>query len=1000
MSDRPGSIYGDLARLGFTEPSKARLSLDALSGLNPFDSDVVGEVAQEIGSAADPDLAARQFLRLIETCDVRRRSGLAADEAYRGRVIDLLGASEALGDFLIRDPESLDVLADADTLAEAPAASAVRHHLLNAVGALPEAQEPVATANPDGPSPLNALRIAYRQWLLGIAARDLSGLAGMESVAAWLSDLADATLEAALAIARYDVGEPAFTCRLAVIGMGKCGGRELNYISDVDVIFVAEAVEGFDEGDAIRAATHLAAALMRACSDVTAEGSIWEVDAALRPEGKQGALVRTLPSHLGYYERWASTWEFQALLKARFAAGDADLGSRYIDAIAPLVWAAADRPNFVTDVQAMRKRVEDHIPSDVAEREIKLGPGGLRDVEFSVQLLQLVHGRSDVMLRSATTLVALEALATWGYVGRGDASALADAYRFLRTLEHRLQLRRLRRTHTLPDDDAELRVLARSVGLRSDPVRELLDQWKSHQRQVRRLHEKLFYRPLLQSVARLEAGEARLSLQAAEERLLALGYSDPVGAIRHMQALTSGVSRRAAIQRTLLPVMLGWFADGPDPDAGLLGFRQVSDALGATPWYLRLLRDESVAAERLAFVMSASRYATDLLLRAPESVRMLADDDELAPRGEDALNTEAMALVQRQEDPVAAVAALRSMRRRELFRIAVSVILERITVAEVGPALTSVARATISGALVVATRAVLADGEQLTDLEVVAMGRFGGRELGFASDLDVMFVHEPRPGVDETAAGRQAMAIAEELRSLLMSPSSDPPVDLDADLRPEGKAGPLVRSLASYRAYYERWSSPWEAQALLRATPIAGSTELGDHFTDLIDPLRWPEGGMDLVAIREARRLKARMESERLPRGADPTLHTKLGRGGLSDVEWTVQLLQMEHAREFPELRTTNTLEALHACVSAGLMSESDERTLRSAWLLASSIRDAIILVNGRGGDSVPTDVNELGALAAVLRHNNHGGSELTDEYLRTTRRARLVTERLFYGEE
>jgi glutamate-ammonia-ligase adenylyltransferase len=1001
VSDRPGSLFGDLARIGFAEPSKARLALDALAGIEPFDSDdVLADLGAQFGAAADPDLAVRQFLRLVESCDARQRAGLAADETFRGRVLDVLGASEALGDFLIRDTESLEILADADSLADAPSGTQARRTLLASVGAIPDSSEPVAGPDTSERPATDCLRTAYRRWLLGIASRDLSGLAGMESVAAWLSDLADATLEAALAIARRDVGESAFTCRLSVIGMGKCGGRELNYISDVDVIFVAEAVDGYDESDALRAATNLAAGLMRACSNVTAEGSIWEVDAALRPEGKQGALVRTLPSHLGYYERWASTWEFQALLKARFAAGDADLGARYIDAISPLVWAAADRSNFVSDVQSMRKRVEDHIPSDVADREIKLGPGGLRDVEFSVQLLQLVHGRSDVMLRSATTLVALEALATWGYVGRGDASALAEAYRFLRTLEHRLQLRRLRRTHMLPDDDAELRVLARSIGLRSEPVRELLDQWKSHQRQVRRLHEKLFYRPLLQSVARLEAGEARLSLQAAEERLEALGYSDPPGAIRHLQALTSGVSRRAAIQRTLLPVMLGWFADGPDPDAGLLGFRQVSDALGATPWYLRLLRDESVAAERLAFVMSASRYATDLLLRAPESVRMLAEDDELTPRSEESLVTEAAALIQRQDESTAAVAAIRSLRRRELFRIAVADLLEVITVDEVGPALSVVARVTVSSALAVATRSVVADGEQLTDVGIVAMGRFGGQELGFASDLDVMFVHEARPGADETDAGRQAMSIAEELRSLLMSASSDPPVDLDADLRPEGKAGPLVRSIASYAAYYERWSSPWEAQALLRAMPIAGPPELSRWFTELIDPLRWPEGGMDLADVREARRLKARMESERLPRGADPAVHTKLGRGGLSDVEWTVQLLQMEHAHEFPELRTTNTLEALRACVEARLLSETDALTLRDAWLLASSIRDAMMLIKGRAGDSLPSDVNELAALAGVLKHHGHDGSQLKDEYLRTTRRARQVTERIFYGEE
>jgi [glutamine synthetase] adenylyltransferase / [glutamine synthetase]-adenylyl-L-tyrosine phosphorylase len=995
VNDRQRPAWGVLARSGFVDPERARRNLDELVEVPLFGTDLVAEIADECGSSADPDLALRQFCALIYTCDATQRAMLTSDESFRGRVVDVLGASEALGDSLIKDPRALEVLMDAETLAHAPSAKDARAHLLLAVGALPDAPEPIASVE----QPLDALRIAYRRWLLGIAVRDLSGLAGMEAVATWLSDLADATLEAALAIARAEVGESAFTCRLAVIGMGKCGGRELNYISDVDVIFVAEAVDGVEESDALRAATSLASAMMRACSTTTSEGSIWEVDAALRPEGKQGALVRTLPSHVGYYQRWASTWEFQALLKARHSAGDAHLGNRYVDEISQFVWTAADRPDFVSDVQAMRRRVEDNIASDIAERELKLGPGGLRDVEFSVQLLQLVHGRSDVMLRSPTTLVALEALATWGYVGRADASALADAYRFLRTLEHRLQLRRLRRTHTLPDDNTELRVLARSIGLRADPVQELLDQWKAHQRQVRRLHEKLFYRPLLQSVARLEAGEARLSLQAAEERLQALGYMDPAGAIRHLQALTSGVSRRAAIQRTLLPVMLGWFADGPDPDAGLLGFRQVSDALGATPWYLRLLRDESVAAERLAFVMSASRYATDLLLRAPESVQMLADDDDLKPRTLEALEIEALALVQRQEDPVAAVAAVRGLRRRELFRIAVANLLGVIGVDQIGPALSSVAIATVQASFVAAQRKVIADGPTLSEVSVIAMGRFGGRELGFASDLDVMFVHDPVPGADETQAGKQAMAIAEELRSLLMSPSSDPPVDLDADLRPEGKAGPLVRSLASYQAYYERWSSPWEAQALLRATPIAGSPELGARFVDLIDPLRYPAGGLEVTALREARRLKARMEAERLPRGADPTLHTKLGRGGLSDVEWAVQLLQMEHAADHPSLRTTNTLEGLDALVAAQLMSAQDADTLRTSWMLATSVRDAVMLVKGRSGDSLPTDMAELSGLAAVVRPGS-APTEVTDEYLRVTRRARAVMERIFYGEE
>src|ERR1035437_4944313 len=251
-----------------------------------------------------------------------------------------------------------------------------------------------------------------------------------------LAALASAALEAALAVARSALAPDAAACRLAVIAMGKCGGRELNYASDVDVIFVAEAAEGAAEAAALRTATQLASGMIRVCSQSTPEGALFPVDANLRPEGRDGPLVRTLASHRAYYERWAKTWEFQALLKARPVAGDAALGRAYMDAIVPMVWQAAQRENFVPDVQAMRRRVLAALPAAEAGRQLKLGPGGLRDIEFAVQLLQLVHGRTDETLRVPATLPALAAPAARGHVGREDAATMAAAYRFLRRVEH------------------------------------------------------------------------------------------------------------------------------------------------------------------------------------------------------------------------------------------------------------------------------------------------------------------------------------------------------------------------------------------------------------------------------------------------------------------------------------------------------------------------------------------------------------------------------------
>jgi glutamate-ammonia-ligase adenylyltransferase len=940
-------------------------------------------LSSALGGVADPDLALASLARLIVSAPtqnvVRLTKTLTADPIVLGRLLTILGVSTRLSDFLVRHP-NIEMIADSQALAEPP--QGLKDRLLRCVGADPHDAVPIAESAEE--SVLDALRVNYFQELIAIAVRDLTGIYPMEVIAGWLSDLADATLHAGLAIGRVGVPHP--RTPIAVIAMGKTGGRELNYISDVDVIFAT------DDGDSINDATQIARGLMRACGASTAEGSIWEVDAALRPEGKQGALVRTVESHLGYYERWASTWEFQALLKARFVAGDSRVGEEYIHGVQPFIWAAADRDGFVDDVQAMRRRVEEHVDSAVADREIKLGPGGLRDIEFSVQLLQLVHGRSDVLIRSSNTIDALRALATWGYVGRDEASKLEHSYRFLRTLEHRIQLRHMRRTHIMPTDPEELRVIARSMGITSDPVETLLEQWMRNRTEVRRIHEKLFYRPLLNAVAGLDASHARLGSAAAADRLRALGFLDPAGAMRNIEALSSGVSRRANIQRTLLPVMLSWFAQAPFPDTGLSAFRAVSDQVGSSHWYLRLLRDESIVAQRLAYLLASSKYVTDLVRKAPESISMLAHNEDLVVP---VLGPEIESIFKRYEDPERAVSSLRAIRRRELFRISSADALRLTDVSTIGHSLTEVTEATINGALTSVT-----PRHSGVRVAVIGMGRFGGSELGFGSDADLMFVYESVAGADPEGAAKSAFAQVNQMRNLLSAPADEPPLEMDADLRPEGKNGPLVRSLESFVAYYEKWSSPWEAQALLRARSVAGDVELGRRFEQLIAPVRYPVGGLSPNALLEVRKLKARMETERLPRGIDPNRHIKLGRGGLSDVEWTIQLLQLTHGHEFPELQTTQTLQALAAAQRAQLMTNQDSVILAQAWTLASEVRNAIVLVKGKSSDVLPIDITDLAAIGYLMGYSRSRVGQLEQDYLRATRRARSVTERIFYGKE
>ena len=913
------------------------------------------EVLWSLSRAPDGDAALCAMVRLAEALGDdwdELNAALATDRGLRGRLFSVLGSSLALGDHLVANPQSWHLLQGTVKL---PSAEQLNEAFAECVADPPRAAGSVVWR----------LRTLYRDRVLVLAAMDLAPTVENEpvlsfsAVGAHLADIADAALAAALSVAEARVCGDATPPRLSVIAMGKCGARELNYVSDVDVIFVAESADPVS--------ARVAGEMMRLASD-----AFFQVDAALRPEGRHGELVRTLDSHVAYYQQWAKTWEFQALLKARPAVGDAELGKQYIAAVMPMVWTACEREDFVAEVQSMRRRVEQLVPADVRSREIKLGSGGLRDVEFAVQLLQLVHGRADESLHVASTVDALAALCAGGYVGRDDTANLTASYEFLRLLEHRLQLQRLKRTHMLPafDDDEALRWLARSAHMRPDGSHDALgvlrEELKRHHRRVSRLHAKLFYQPLLESIAPegLEFSQG-MTPAAAERQLAALGYEAPHSALTHLSALINQSGRRGRVQAVLLPRLLDWLSDTPDPDGGLLAYRRISEAMVVHRWYLSTLRDKPAVAKRLMHVLGTSAYVPDLLMRAPEVIQNYSD----GPSGPKLLDvdpeTVAGALVAsagRQSDPARAIAIARSLRRRELARVASADLLGMLDVTEVCAALTSVWGAVLQAALNAVIRANLPDdGNAKAAIAVIGMGRLGGRELGYGSDADVLFVCEPAYGVQDSEAVRWAIAVAEQVRALLGTASADPPLEVDANLRPEGRSGPLVRTLASYAAYYDQWAQPWEIQALLRANAVAGDADLGQRFLLMVDKTRYPAGG------------------------------------GLADIEWTVQLLQLRYASDIDGLHTTSTLESLDAAAEAALISTEDADLLRQAWLTATRARNALVLVRGKPSDQLPGPGRQLNTVAVAAGWEKNGdGGEFLDNYLRVTRRAKAVVHKVF----
>jgi len=970
---------------GFVEPERAIGLL----------RDLPGDPRRWLGAltrCADPDLALLQVVRLHETAPELVAALLAGGGERLSRLLGVMGVSRALGDLLVTHPDRVPSVWEDH--------GPVHDLLMGAVGADPAAPVPVAAPGADA----DAVRRAYRQVLLRLVADDATTadpVALMPEVGRRLSDMADAALDASLALARRDI-DPGGRVRLSIIAMGKTGARELNYISDVDVVHVAEAApgSGADEREVVEIGTRLAALAAQGCSGAGAEQPLWSVDTALRPEGRDGALVRTVDSYVAYYTKWAQTWEYQALLKARAAAGDSALGRAFEEAVAPFVWSAAGRDGFVENARAMRTRVEDNIPRREAARELKLGRGGLRDVEFTVQLLQLVHGRTDESLRVRDTVSAIAALTAGGYIGRTQGAELTTCYCFLRAVEHRTQLLRMRRTHLVPSDPHELRTIGRSLDASRFPSAEALTVELDRVRhRVRTLHEDVYYQPIVAATARLSPDEAALDQDAARARLAAIGYLDPRGALAHISALTAGTSRRATIQRHLLPVIISWLADGADPDMGLASFRTLSEQIGDSHWYLALLRDSGVAAARLCRMLPNSRWIADALSNRPEAISWLDDDDLLEPMDPQRLLAEVAALVGRHPDARTAALRVRAVRSREVTRAGLADAL--CGIAPTRPGIAQSSDAALSGALTIAQRERAQEhGTPEADIALVAMGRYGGEESSYASDADVLVVHRGLEGVPESRAAEAATHVANRVRALLGTTTAQMSLGVDMDLRPEGRSGPMSRTVESYREYYGRWASTWERQALLRARPAAGPTDLLEEFFRVVDPIRYgpePTAG----ELRDIRLLKARMETERLPRGIEPNRHVKLGPGGLSDVEWVVQLLQLRHAGEVEGLRTTHTLAALEAEVVAGLVREDDAVILREAWSLASRIRAGNVLSTGRTSgvklDVLPRVHRELVPLARLLGYRAGTESALEEDWLRAARRSREVMDRLFW---
>jgi glutamate-ammonia-ligase adenylyltransferase len=938
----------------------------------------------------DPDGAPTRIERFLAAAAEHGGVEACIPDAAAAELLALLaGQSGYLAAALIRDPPSLARLARDPWLGREKDGALMRGEL----DAL------LATA-PDLEAGLRRYRNAE---FLRLGARELGwGAPDAAAVGRQLAQLAGALVDGALG--RLDAalerrhGAPlcdnARRCRFVVMGMGKLGGEELNFSSDIDLVYLYET----DAGRAGELTLHqyfsrLCERLTRALSDVTDDGFCFRVDLRLRPEGSRGPVTNSLGAAERYYEAWGRPWERQAWLKARPVAGDLDLGAEALERLAPFIWPRSVSTGVIAEVHELLSRIRAELggPDDV-----KVGPGGIREIEFFVQALQMVHGRAPA-LRERSTLRALDKLLFAGLVSEREHRALVESYLFLRRVEHRLQLDEGRQTHALPAAVEARALLGRRLGY--PEVRQFAAALDEHRREVGEIYATLGAPeapPPAPVAVLLDAAAERAAIVEALGRLGFVEREASADEIELLRAKPNSPFQPAEASH-LAPMLLDELSASPDPDLALRRLVDLVGRRGAASGIWRLMAAHRPLARLLVSLFGTSEFLSKAFIAHPELVEPLLSASQAHPlRTLDELAAAiARALAQLDvADEEGRLNALRRLKNEELLRIGLFDVAGELSPAQVEAQLSNLAEAMLSAALEVVTPATFAKyGTPAATLAVIGLGKLGGRELTYSSDLDIVFVYSD----EGTARGGRAAThfelmsrLAQRLLHALGAYLDEGRLyEVDTRLRPSGQQGTLVSSLAGFRAYHAHAAELWERQALIKARTVAGDRGLGRAVEALAAAHVWgtaPPPGM----ADEIGRLRARMEHERGGR-----YDIKLGRGGLADVEFLVQFLQLREGHARPSLRKRATAPALAALAAAGVLARDEAQALADAHGFLRRLENRLRIVHDRSIHEIPSVPEELDKLARRMgHHGERPGARLFREYREHTDAVRAIYAR------
>ena len=926
-------------------------------------ADLVATLPAVLAEAPDPLLALTNLERLAE-CEALARGVDRPAEWWR-HLVTLLGGSQSLANWLVSQG------------ADWPQAfsAALGGQPTSAAGHLERLQDLVAL---DWSRFADALRQYRHREYLRIGLHDLIGAYTVDATWSELSELAAGAVECAYRWARQQVttsyGElnhaGGTRAGFVVLGMGKLGGGELNFSSDIDLVYLYESDEGQSSGGPGGALpprayfTRVAELLTRALQEVTERGFAFRVDLRLRPDGINGPIVNSVSNALLYYESYGQTWERTALLKARPIAGTLELGERFLQEVRPFVFRRYLDYGTLEDMQRMKAQIEGHLARKSNEWNVKLGRGGIREIEFIVQTMQLVHGGRDERVRCRPTLEALDRLARYRYLPEPDAASLAEAYRFLRNVEHKIQLVAQRQTHAVPRDEREQETLARRVGYRGEQARQQF--WVDLSRNtgaVRGAFEKLFFQPAAERRAQVDDTEQKILAalgdpEAALTFLASLGFHDPAQCYEHLLLLRDGPAhapsspRRRQVLFEILPAMFAAMRQAPHPDLALQNMASFVSAVGARTSFLMLLRENPGTMRMLVQLFATSQYLANQFIRHPELLDSLVRADLVRIRkAKDELAAELASALDAAEDFEGKLDALRRFRNQEFLRIGINCVQDLLADEEVAEELTQLAEACLQAAVDLAVQQTLKRFElpRLPGrLVVLGLGKLGAAELNFNSDLDLIFVYDGGEAEPGAVTPHEVFTwLAQRLITVLQVPTKEGIVyRIDTRLRPSGHSGPLVSSLAAFRHYHEQSAQVWERQALIKARVVAGDDTLGHEVARVVDAFVY-RAPLSREEVREIRRLRGRVERELAREGATH-VNIKTGRGGLVDIEFLVQMLQLYCGSTMPVLRQRATMAALDALAEAGVLPKEDAEVLMSGYRFLRRLEQTLRLLHDR----------------------------------------------------